>query len=163
MSLDKQKLTLSWEDIYRTVWELGLKLKLDEYRPDLIIGVFRGGVIPAAMLQRTLAAYGPDYLADYKMSTVFAASYNKANQQQELKVEVPRYVREMVACSHNVLIVDDICDSGRTIKELVKVIDPQVAYITIRTGVLITKKPKETNYFGHYVESNAWVEFPWEM
>lgn len=161
--MSSNRLILSWEEIALAAQKVVLKIKLDEFRPNLVIGVFRGGVIPAAIVQRALAVAGLEHLNDYKFATVFAASYNNRNQQRELKVECPRAVREMIAGSSNILVVDDIYDSGRTMKKIVEVIDPQVVSTVIRTATLVTKQPQGTNYFGHYVEDGAWVEFPWEL
>lgn len=162
MSSSKSKLALDWEAIARFAATTSMKIRLDEFRPDLIIGVFRGGVIPAALVQRSLASFGPEALSDYKTATVFAASYSSDHSQGDLKVEIPKTVRDAVACAHNILLVDDIYDTGVTLRKIKEYIDPRVAHIVIRTAVLITKKPSGTDYFGQIVDPSMWVEFPWE-
>ncbi|MEM2965087.1 MAG: phosphoribosyltransferase family protein, partial [Candidatus Bathyarchaeia archaeon] len=51
---EQEYLILEWEDIYRMCIELSKRIKEDDFKPDVIVGVARGGWIPARILSDLL-------------------------------------------------------------------------------------------------------------
>lgn len=116
--------------LYHRIWNQGY---------DIIIGVTRGGLVPAVHLSHLLGL--PMGMVQYqlrdgdgKMHTVSQHQYKKP------------------------LIVDDICDSGATIKGLSGIFkNADFAVLLDKTGSDMIK------YRGEYFESDEWVIFPWEL
>ncbi len=67
--------------------------------------------------------------------------------------------------SDNILIVDDIADSGQSLQEAIKQIkkiDPDAKNVDIAT---IHYKPKsiiKPTYYADKVSNDTWVAYPWE-
>ena len=85
------KVFLSWNDIEKQVDSLAEQINKMDKKPFYIYGVPRGGAIPAVWLSHKT---GIDY---YQLNSA--------------------QISKMADLSH-ILIVDDICDSGETIKKL---------------------------------------------
>lgn len=62
----------------------------------------------------------------------------------------------------NILIVDDVCDSGKT---LARLCDIFTEYNVKYTTATLHAKPRrifEPDYYVKEVEDNVWIEYPWE-
>ena len=125
-----------------------LAARIHHDRPDLIriLAITRGGLFPAGILAREL---------NIKLiETVGMESYNgmeQGNDVQVLKEFNQRF-------SHNVLVVDDLADTGRTLKELKKSLVKPVV-------VTLFAKPEGlsmVDYYAEEVPQDTWVRFPWD-
>ncbi|CAL4042568.1 Xanthine-guanine phosphoribosyltransferase [Buchnera aphidicola (Phyllaphis fagi)] len=110
-----------------------------------IIAVSRGGLIPAALLARELSIRIVD--------TICIASYNYNNFKKIQILKKPSQDYE------DVLIVDDLSDSGRTAK-IIRKMYPKAHFVTIFA------KPRGRKLVDQYlinVPQNVWIEQPWDM
>ncbi len=96
----------SWDQIYDLCIQVSDQVKNSEYRPDLIVAVSRGGWIPGRILS--------DLLGNLNIATVKVEYYvdiykTRSNPKitQPIIVDVKR---------KRVLLVDDISDTGNTLK-----------------------------------------------
>lgn len=124
-------------------------MKTEEYTA--VIGIGRGGFIPAI------------YISHYftiPMSSVFVSSYGENNEQQKLFVSRFNYVEFN---TDNILIVDDITDSGKTLTEVKKQVEEEFK-VSAKTATLFLKKGSiiKPDYFMREVPSDDWVIFPYE-
>ena len=103
---------LTWEDIEKMTDELAVKIKASGFKPDYIIGLTTGGLIPLYFMVRKLEN-------NHKFLTIAANSYNK-DEKEELKIS---YLPEIDLSGKNVLLIDEIVGTGDTLKEVSKVID----------------------------------------
>ncbi len=65
----------------------------------------------------------------------------------------------------NSLVVDDISDSGNTLKEIVdRAYNPINNYKYIHTATLFERENTvlEPDYIGEHIKYNDWLVFPWE-
>ena len=62
----------------------------------------------------------------------------------------------------NILIVDDICDTGGTIDWVTNKLT--TANIKHETACIFTKKKhiERLKFYGNVVSENKWIVFPWE-
>jgi hypothetical protein len=118
--------------------------KTTEY--DAILCVLRGGVFLADFLQRKM--HLPIYFAT-------VSSY-KNKEQQSPRFEINNLDKFLI--NKRVLLVDDIYDSGYTIKLLEDLFPITLLY----PCVLISKQKKEGLIYGKYIRSKEWVNFWWE-
>ncbi len=117
---------------------------------DYIVGIVRGGTIPAVYLSHRLGI---------PMRTVSWSTFH-GDQMRESALDIA----EDIADGKKILLVDDILDSGRTMRELLE--DWGCDRSKVAMAVLVHNVRQETipNFFGRTIdiETNTdWVEFWW--
>lgn len=137
---DPENIILSWRDIDNIVDDLCKQVKDKGYT--VVVGLARGGVIPAVMISHKL---GIKY-----DSVVWQTRDGGLIENGRLNNIINR--------EQKVLIVDDICDSGLTLTQ-VKANHPNTD-----VAVLTTKmETKLVDYaVKEYYNDGRWVIFPWE-
>ncbi len=117
---------------------------------DFLISINRGG----AVLSRILS----DYLA-IQVSAFGLASYVGINSQKELKI-----IQELNVDIQDkkVLLVDEICDSGKTFESAVKIAE-KLQPRKLATAALFLKPHSTFIPTYHAVASQKWVVFPYEV
>ncbi len=93
------------KDLEKGIQVLARQMTIDNWRPDLVVGVLRGGVIPAVYLSH--------WFECTMMSIEWSTRDNAVGKDIDYRL-VERLVR-----GEKILIVDDICDSGLTLDEVV--------------------------------------------
>lgn len=138
-------LELSWGDIETLSKQLVKSLEGTQWLG--ILAITRGGLIPSGLLAQVLNIR--------RIETINIQSYDQEKSQSEMTIlNVPGIEND----GENWLVVDDLVDSGETIKA-VKQYFPKAVY------VVLIAKPKGLMAADHYVqivEQNIWVAFPWE-
>lgn len=146
---------ISNETVREVVDYLSVQLSKSGVKYDYVVGIGRGGLIPATMLAYKL--HVP--VLSYSIKTYDHQEQTKsADECFYQTVDFDRLLGEGL----NILVVDDICDSGNTF-ELIKDIDkPKV---NIETYLSIFAKKNSVNipdYIGLISDENIWLTFPWE-
>ena len=137
---------VSWEELHRN--SKALAWRLSEMKPYKgIIAVTRGGLVPAAIVAREL---------DIRLiDTVCVLSYNhKTNGDVNILK-----VAAKAAKGDDWLIVDDLVDTGETIKAI-RLSLPNAHYATVYA------KPsgrEQVDTFITEVSQDTWIYFPWDM
>jgi|TARA_R110002124_G_scaffold67059_4_gene182228 hypoxanthine phosphoribosyltransferase len=132
------------EDTNEMILSIGRYLDISP--PDMVVGLKRGGLVPAVSLSHMFGVP----MESLSWST-------RDFSQRELNLEVKDAVLEGL----NVVFIDDINDSGATLTEV------QEAYGTadnIRYVSLVSRKGSvfNTDFTAATIEDGTWVEFPWE-
>jgi len=147
MGLDK--VYLSWWDIEKAIHSLALAIR-KSYFPDLIVGIARGGLIPAVSLSHTLGV---------EMAVVDVKFYRDVEGRE--REPIIRTSFPINPQGKRVLLVDDVSDTGETLKVVLRELH--------NSGVLETKvaclvvKPWTKVIPNFYVfRTDKWVVFPWE-
>lgn len=122
-----QKVFLSWKWVDDQLNTIGDKLEGKEL--EFVAGIPRGGLIPAVMMSH---AFGIKYI-----------SYSSAKM-------LPKELREKV------LVIDDIADTGHTLKEAVE-LGFKTATLAMRSGT--STMPL---FYGEFITDDRWLVFPWE-
>ena len=144
-------------DIIRQMW-------LDGFMPDYVVGITRGGLVPAQMISQYL---------NIPMNTI------KVSMRDDDHCETNLWMAEDAYTGKNILIVDDINDSGATMKWIKQDWESAVSLPidktweetwnqNVRFAVLVNNEASEfedVDYIGKTVnkfEEPCWVVFPWE-
>jgi len=138
----------------------------DNFRPEFIIGIWRGGAPVGIAVQEYFEFKGvkTDHIS------VRTSSYYGINQQsKKIRVHGLHYLIENANADDKLLIVDDVFDSGRSVAALIKAIRKQSRLNTpgdIRVACPWYKPSKnavdfEPDYYIH--ESAEWLVFPHEL
>ena len=141
-------ITMSWDDVEKAVTALATTLER-EFVPDMIVGIARGGLIPAVRLSHLLG--------DKLLRMIHIKFYKGA----DLRRERPELLADVGKLSKKVLIVDDVADTGETLEFVLKHVREKGAKeVKVAT---VAYKPKSRVKPDYYVfETNKWIVFPWE-
>jgi hypoxanthine phosphoribosyltransferase len=142
----------SWNQIYGSLLNLSEAVRKSGFEADLIVGVSRGGWIPARIMS--------DLLGNLNLANVTAEFYvGVAETRQEPSITQP------VSASvdgKKVLVVDDLADTGKSLKLVTSHLKSQGASeVKIAT---IYYKPWSITVPDYYEkETRRWIVFPWEQ
>lgn len=126
-------------------------LKQLDYAPDAVLGITRGGL--------TMAHFLGIALDMREVYTINAVSYFNKQQQDDIKIfNIPSFGE-----SKRVLIVDEIVDSGKSMRKILEVLAEINPDVEFKTAVLFHKPTAiyTPDYFVH--EASGWIEFFWEV
>ena len=149
------------EDSYNLAW----KIYESGYKPDYIVGVWRGGAPIGIAVQEFLKVLGinSDHIA-------IRTSYYSGLDERRNKVEVYglNYVINKVKSEDKLLVVDDVHDTGNSINQIIvdlkKACEKNTPHIKIATPYFKPNKNETENkpdYFIH--ETDNWLVFPHEL
>lgn len=160
------KIFISANELLEDSFRLGQQVFADGFRPDYIIGIWRGGTPVGIAVQELLEYRGvpTDHIA------IRTSSYTGIEQQSdEIRVHGLHYIVENVNADDALLIVDDTFDSGRSIAaviEAIKTLSRANTPRVIKTAVVYYKPTKRKvdfvpDYYLH--ETDKWLVFPHEL
>lgn len=152
MTADIQYETPTWNQIYDMLIDLSQKIQKLKYQPEMIIAIAKGGVIPAQILS--------DLLETNQPSTIQIEFYQNIAQP---KLEPT--LKDLISISiksKKILIVDDISDTGKTLKFAQTYLQEQ-GPSEIKTATLYFKPKSATKPDFYEKQTNNWVIFPWEI
>jgi hypoxanthine phosphoribosyltransferase len=142
----------TWNQIYEMLLDLAEKIRKDAFKPDIIVGVSRGGLPPARVLS--------DLLDNPNLANVKAEFYlGVAETKGEPTITQP--VSTTVA-GKKVLIVDEVADTGKSLKLIKEHItkegatEVKVATIYYKPWSIVTP-----DYYER--KTSRWIVFPWEI
>jgi xanthine phosphoribosyltransferase len=136
---------VSWDQLHRDSRALAWKLlEMDAFKG--IIGLARGGLVPAAIIAREL---------DIRLvDTVCVVSYDGKDQRDE--VRILKSVQGTDGAGW--LLVDDLVDTGNTVKQ-VRDLLPRAHFATVYAKP--AGKPLVDTYVTE-VSQDTWILFPWD-
>ncbi|WP_076420040.1 MULTISPECIES: phosphoribosyltransferase family protein [Colwelliaceae] len=161
-----EKKFITAQELLEDSFRLAAKVYEDGFRPQFIVGIWRGGAPIGIAVQ--------EYFDFKKVETdhiaVRTSSYYGINKQsKEIKVHGLHYIIENANADDGLLIVDDVFDSGRSIDALIKQLK-KLSRNNMPTDVRVACpwfKPKNNkvdivpDYYVH--ESDEWLVFPHEL
>lgn len=159
-----KKLLVTWTDVEHHVQEILRQMQQDGYCPDYVVGLTRGGLVPANMISQYL---------DIPMETL------KVKLRDHADVESNLWMSEDAYMLKKILIVDDINDSGATLNWIKK--DWMASALpndhrwstiwnkTVKIATLFDNESSRSELSVDYsavdlnkAEEDIWIDFPWE-
>ena len=124
--------------------------KVKDFKPDVIIGIARGGL--------SLAHVMAEGLDIRDVQTLRTELYDRDLKRDEITI----HNRCLFSNTSRVLVVDDIADSGDTLKAVMNELISKNLDIEFKSATLFYKKTSV--YEPHYWvnEAKEWIEFFWE-
>jgi len=141
----------SWDEIYEMLLSLAEKIRRDNFNPDLIVGICRGGWPPARVMSDLL---GKPKLANVSVEFYVDVAETKSKPVLTQPITMP-------VEGKRILILDDVADTGKTLK-LVKdhLLSKGAGEVKIAT---IYYKPWSIITPDYYErKTKRWIVFPWE-
>lgn len=145
------KVMYSWQDFDDDISILTNYIHANQWLPDYIVGVKRGGLIPAIKLSHI-----------FNKPLIMMSCQLRDSEDNEVRL----YEVEEIPKNKNVLIVDDICDSGITLQKIVNQLIAE-GFSSIKTCSLIYNFPQDfrIDYTARMIDryqDDRWIIFPWE-
>ena len=146
-------------------YELALQVLESDFRPDFIVGVWRGGAPVGIAIQELLTFLGveTDHIA------IRTSHYTGIGQTaNSVKVHGLHYLVDNVTAASNVLVVDDVFDTGRSVQQVLLDLDQQCGLnaptIKIATPYFKPASNKTNLLPDFYLhQSEDWLVFPHEL
>lgn len=173
-----KKVHYSWSDIKGAVLEIARSIVTSDWRPDYIVGITRGGAIPAVMLSQFL---------DVPMRPLEVSLRDGGQCVSDLGMAEDAFgyhrTDDLPGCSNpalrsNILIVDDINDSGATINWIKNdwqsgcmpndtAWTENIWHQNVKFAVLTNNLASKADIDYHAWEVNkaeedCWLVYPWE-
>jgi len=144
---------ITWGQVARLVNKLAAQIRQDGFQPDIIIAIGRGGYVPARLLA--------DYLDMMNLTSIKVEHYLAGAHRQA--VATVKYPLGIEVSDMNVLVVDDVSDSGDTFTVTMQHINERSTPQEIRTAVLHHKTVSEftPDYYAARVIKWRWLIYPW--
>jgi len=135
---------LSYHDIHTDCIELAKKIK-KKYKPEKLILISRGGLIPGSIIA--------NYLGIQDVDVIALKTYADRKRSKEIKV----YKR--IKSEKKLLVIDDLVDSGETAK-IVKEMMPNSKFVVLYAK---TSGKKQADLHLYDFKDSDWLVFPWEQ
>ena len=155
-----KKQLISWSQLEGYCNEIIRQMVKDAWVPELIIGITRGGALPAVMLSQYLGV---------KMIGLDVSLRDGGEYGPESNC----WAAELAQAGKKILIVDDIDDTGATINWILKdwqwAGDPIKWGDNVRFAVVVENQASKSTHAVEYcgttinkAEDDVWVVFPYE-
>ena len=160
-----KKIYYTWSDVESQTQEILRQITLSKWQPDYVVGLTRGGLVPANLISQ--------YLEVPMECLKVSLRDNSSPSESNLWMAEDGYEGK------NILIVDDINDSGATLNWIKKDWEDfhpskpkpwkKIWGDSVRVATLIdnesSKSKLDINYSAvtiNKAEENLWIVFPWE-
>lgn len=143
---------VSFQEVHEMVKNLAEKVKTSQYEPTTIVGLARGGWVPARLMCDFL---GITDLVSLKVEHWLETGKTK----DEATIKYP-LVTSMKG--KKLLVVDDIIDTGKSLItsiEHLKSLNPDEMKISVMQ--YLTKSTREPDYYAEEVTEWFWFIYPW--
>ena len=142
---------MNWGELGGAAEALAAQVVADDYRPDLILGIARGGLLVAGAL-----SYALDVKNAFTMNVEFYTGVDERLPVPMLLPPVPELVDLHDA---RMLIADDVADTGHTLRSVQLFCEGKVA--EVRTAVLYEKSHSVVQCDYVWKRTDKWINFPW--
>ena len=122
-----------------------------DFEPEILLAVARGGLTLSHLMAQAL-----------NMRNLY--TLNSIHYEGELKLDTFN-IFNIPDLSHakKVLIIDDIVDSGETMREILKVLKEKFPNVQFKLATLFYKKTAVIQPDFSVREANEWIDFFWEI
>ena len=142
---------MSWADLGAGTRALAQAVHDDGYRPDMVLGIARGGLLVAGAL-----GYALGIKNTFTMNVEF---YTGIDERLDMPMILPPVPDLVDFAETKVLIADDVADTGATLKLVREFCEGKVA--EVRCAVLY-EKPRSTVRCEYvWRRTDRWITFPW--
>lgn len=142
---------LTWEGLGEATDDLALQVRESGFRPAVIIAIARGGMIPAGALTYRLGVKLTD--------AINVEFYTDVHQTLPDPVLLAPMLDTESIAGRQLLVVDDVADSGRTLSLVVKLLRGFGA--DVRSAVLYSKPATIVKPDFCWRHTDRWIVFPW--
>ncbi|MDB5796654.1 MAG: nicotinate phosphoribosyltransferase [Paucimonas sp.] len=155
---DDEHLWVSWDEYNRDVEALALQVADSGWQFDQVLCLARGGLRPGDVLSRVF---------EVPLAILSTSSYRAEAGTVQGEIAISRHVSSTAgALRGRVLVVDDLADSGVTLRAVCKQLMADFPDVTeVRTAVIWAKACStfKADYCLKYLEKSPWIHQPFEV
>ena len=142
---------MTWDMFGQATRDLSQMVHDDGYEPDMILSIARGGLLPGGAM-----GYAMSVKNVYTMNVEFYTGIDERLDVPRILPPAPDFVD---LSDGKILIVDDVADTGNTLKSVEEFCEGKVG--EVRTAVLYEKSHSIVKC--HYIwrRTDEWINFPW--
>ena len=157
---------ISAQQLLEDSFRLGIKIFESGFKPNYIVGIWRGGTPVGIAVQELLDYFGikTDHIA------IRTSSYEGIDRRKkEIRVHGLDYISDNINYDDKLLIVDDVFDTGLSIDAVLKSLKAKARKNTpedIRIATTYYKPDnRKTDFFPEFFvhETSNWLIFPHEL
>ncbi|MBW3086984.1 Xanthine phosphoribosyltransferase [Austwickia sp. TVS 96-490-7B] len=149
--MSDEREVLTWDTFGAASRELAHSIVDSGFEPDLVLSITRGGLLPTGAI-----SYALDIKALHIINVEF---YTGVDARLNEPVFLPPLPAPGDLSGQRVLIVDDVADTGRTLKQVHDFCAPHVA--ETRVAVLYEKPHSLIKADYVWRRTSQWITFPW--
>ena len=154
---DGKHLYVSYDEYHNLIEKLAIRIHQSGWQFDTILCLARGGMRPGDILSR---------IFDKPLAIMSTSSYRAEAGTQQGVLDIARYITTPKGeIAGKVLLVDDLADTGKTLKEVIDRLRNDYAPITeLRSAVIWTKGVSsfKADYSVEFLPTNPWIHQPFE-
>jgi hypoxanthine phosphoribosyltransferase len=150
-TLDTDILVLTYDDIWQLTNELVKKIEKSNLKPDILIGIARGGLVVTRILS--------DIMDNYNVAIIGVGFYKGINETNKEPILTQEITLELT--NQKVLLIDDVSDTGKSFEFAVKYLRSKNLQ-TLKTAALHFKPHSIFKPDFFISETSKWIVYPWE-
>lgn len=142
---------VSWKAVHQLGRLLARQIAVSGFRPDIVVAIGRGGYVPARVVC--------DFLHLDQLAGIKVEHYVATRKQDEVTI---RYPLNCDVRDRNVLVVDDVNDSGDTLAAVARYIEafkPAEVKLAVMHEKRVTMYPAD--FVAKYIKKWRWLVYPW--
>lgn len=159
--MTQEKHFISANELLEQSWQLAAKVWQDDYRPDVIVGLWRGGAPVAIAVHEYLSWKG--HCAQH--FPLVARSYQGTNRRDSVEMRGLEVLVDAIPASSSILLVDDVLDTGNTLYAVLQAMASE-GFEQVRIATPWFKPGRvERDIEPHYwlFQTDRWLVFPHEL
>ncbi len=153
---DGKHLYVSWDEYHLLIERLALKVHASGWAFDQILCLARGGLRPGDVMSRVF---------DKPLAIMSTSSYRAEAGTVQGRLDIAQTITMPKGeLAGRVLLVDDLADSGVTLKAVVEKLRAIPAISELRSAVIWTKGVSvfQPDYQVEFLETSPWIHQPFE-
>ncbi len=143
---------LTWDDVYNLTLRLSEQIVKSGFKPDVIVGIARGGWIPARILSDVLFA---ETLQNIRIE--YYSDVGKRGREPKITQPITGTME-----GKSILLVDEVADTGDSLFHAIEHVKALGAG-HVKSAVLHFKPWSRVAPDYYMVKTESWTVYPWEM
>jgi len=142
---------LTYEVFGTAVRELAQQVVDAQFEPDWVVCIARGGLLIGGAIGYALPLKN--------IATINVEFYTDIDERRDVPVVLPPVLNLIDLTNTNVLVVDDVADTGETLAMVIALLTPAVDQL--RSLVIYEKSRSIVKPDFVWKHTDEWINFPW--
>lgn len=152
------ELWISWEEYHRALEVLALMVYESGWKFDQVLCLARGGLRPGDIFSR---------IFEVPLAILSTSSYREESGTVQGPLDIAKHITVTKSTlSGKVLLIDDLVDSGITLKKVQNHLQQNFPAVTeVKSAVIWCKASSSVrpDFYLHYLPTNPWIHQPFEV
>lgn len=149
---------ITWKQLHQDCMQLVENIRSTKLEYDLIVGLMRGGCVPATIISHAL---------DVPMMTIGIKTYDHTQKTHNVDAYQAAhgdfYNMRQRRSIMRVLLVDDLSDTGDTFEYVVRNYSSILPQLDTAAPYIKSQTQFRPTYFAQEFFNSEWLVFPWEQ